>query len=224
MDVERGKSSRNVSRLPSTVSRLVLGLALLFAVVWVPGASAEATTAASHPNDPAACSHRRRLPRCPAPGSASGPLATFALPRHGAGRGWSHPRDSPSSRPGSITSRPTPTSTRRTGQCPYCETIASEYPSTSAWATATVSRLRSWGFNSLGAFTDDSSFASQMPYSVQLGMASGDDWFAPSFVTNADEVAATQVAPLANDPNLIGFYTDSELHWGPDGSDATTGP
>ena len=27
------------------------------------------------------------------------------------------------------------------------------------------------------------------------------------------------MAPLADDPNLIGFYTDSELHWGPDGSD-----
>jgi hypothetical protein len=50
-------------------------------------------------------------------------------------------------------------------------------------------------------------------------MASGDDWFDPSFVTYADQVAATQVAPLAKDPNLIGFYTDSELHWGPDGSD-----
>jgi hypothetical protein len=61
-----------------------------------------------------------------------------------------------------------------------------------------------------------------MPYSVQLGMASGDDWFAPSFVTNADEVAATQVAPLADDPNLIGYYTDSELDWGPNGSDTQT--
>ena len=61
-----------------------------------------------------------------------------------------------------------------------------------------------------------------MPYSVQLDMASGDDWFAPSFVTNADEVAATQVAPLANDPNLIGWYTDSELDWGPNGSDLET--
>jgi hypothetical protein len=106
-----------------------------------------------------------------------------------------------------------------TGQCPYCQTIAGEYPNLSDWATATVARLRSWGFNSLGAFSDDTTFGSQMPYSVQLGMASGDDWFAPSFVTNADQVAATQVAPLAHDPNLIGFYTDSELHWGPDGSD-----
>ena len=93
-----------------------------------------------------------------------------------------------------------PDTDQTTGQCPYCETIQSEYPSTAAWATATVSQLRSWGFNSLGAFSDDSTFATQMPYSVQLGMASGDDWFAPSFVTNADEVAATQVAPLANDP------------------------
>jgi hypothetical protein len=30
-----------------------------------------------------------------------------------------------------------------TGQCPYCQAIASEYPSTSAWADATVDRLRS---------------------------------------------------------------------------------
>src|SRR5271155_2839230 len=29
-----------------------------------------------------------------------------------------------------------------TGQCPYCEAIQSEYPSTAAWATATVSQLR----------------------------------------------------------------------------------
>jgi hypothetical protein len=114
-----------------------------------------------------------------------------------------------------------PDTDQTTGLCPYCETIQSEYPSTAAWATATVAQLRSWGFNSLGAFTD-SSFASQMPYSVQLSMASGDDWFAPSFVTNADQVAATQVAPLADDPNLIGWYTDSELDWGPNGSDLET--
>jgi len=115
-----------------------------------------------------------------------------------------------------------PDTDQTTGQCPYCETIQSQYPSTAAWATATVAQLRSWGFNSLGPFSDVSEFAGQMPYSVQLSMASGDDWFAPSFVTNADEVAATQVAPLADDPNLIGWYTDSELTWGPDISNTNT--
>lgn len=103
-----------------------------------------------------------------------------------------------------------------TGKCPYCETITSEYSNTASWATATVSRLRSWGFNSVGAFSDYSTFAPDMPYTDLLSMASGSDWFAPSFVTHAYAVAASQVAPLANSRNLIGWYTDSELHWGPD--------
>ncbi len=113
-----------------------------------------------------------------------------------------------------------------TGVCPYCVTVANDFPSTAAWATSTLGQLRSWGFNSLGPYSDDTDLGSQMPYEVQLSMASGDDWFAPSFVTNADQVAATQVAPLANDPNIIGYLTDSELDWGPllgngDGNDET---
>ena len=117
---------------------------------------------------------------------------------------------------------PDPDTDETTGQCPYCEAIAAQYPTTEDWANATVKQLQSYGFNSLGPFTDDTIFATKMPYSVQLGMASGDDWFASSFVTNADQVAATQVAPLADDPNLIGYYTDSELDWGPNGSDTQT--
>ena len=102
-----------------------------------------------------------------------------------------------------------------TGVCPYCNTVANDFPSTAAWATSTLAQLRSWGFNSLGPYSDDVNLGSQMPYEVQLSMASGDDWFAPSFVTHADQVAQTQVAPLANDPNVIGYFTDSELDWGP---------
>jgi hypothetical protein len=102
-----------------------------------------------------------------------------------------------------------------TGICPYCTTVANDFPNTAAWATSTVAQLRSWGFNTLGGFSDDADLGSQMPYEVQLSMASGDDWFAPSFVTNADQVAAQDVAPLADDPNVIGYYTDSELNWGP---------
>ena len=103
-----------------------------------------------------------------------------------------------------------------TGQDPYYDWEQTAYPSTAAWATATVAQLRSWGFNTLGPYSDDTDLRSQMPYEVQLSMAgNSDDWFDPSFVTNADEVAATQVAPLANDPNVIGYFTDSELDWGP---------
>jgi hypothetical protein len=110
----------------------------------------------------------------------------------------------------------TPDTDQVTMRCPYCDSIAAEYRNTAEWARATVGRLRAWGFNTIGAFSDDATFASLMPYTELLDMASGDDWFASTFVTNADEVARSQVASRASDPNLIGWYTDSELHWGPD--------
>jgi hypothetical protein len=55
-----------------------------------------------------------------------------------------------------------------------------------------------------------------MPYTVLLDMASGNDWFAPAFKAHAQAVAASQVAPRRDDPNLVGWYLDSELRWGPD--------
>ncbi|NNN21453.1 MAG: hypothetical protein HKL80_05555 [Acidimicrobiales bacterium] len=85
-----------------------------------------------------------------------------------------------------------------------------------------MSRLRKWGFNSLGAWSNTSLLGSMMPYTELLGMASGNDWFAPSFVTNAYQVAQISVAPLKNDPNLIGYFTDSELRWGPYWTDQHT--
>ncbi len=114
-----------------------------------------------------------------------------------------------------------PDTDRTTGQCPYCRAIASRYSSSAAWATAQVSRLRQWGFNTLGAFSDTSGsdgavLTSSMPYTVLLSMASGDDWFSPEFAAHAQHVAQSQCATLANDPNLVGYFLDSELHWGPD--------
>jgi agarase len=109
-----------------------------------------------------------------------------------------------------------PDTDRTTGQCPYCETIAAKYPSVDAWATTQVQRLRSWGFNTVSSWSDLDQFSSRMPYTDLLSMASGNDWFSPDFETHAQEVAATDVAPRRDDPNLIGWVTDSELHWSPD--------
>jgi len=109
-----------------------------------------------------------------------------------------------------------PDTDRLTGRCPYCDAIATQYPNVASWAAATEGQLKSWGFNTIGSFSDYATFATSMPYTDLLSMASGNDWFAPSFRANAFAVAASQVAPLANDSNLIGWFTDSELHWGPD--------
>ena len=52
-----------------------------------------------------------------------------------------------------------------TGICPYCRTVANNYPSTSAWGTAAIGRLRSWGFNTLGAYSDTADLGSRCPTS-----------------------------------------------------------
>jgi hypothetical protein len=103
----------------------------------------------------------------------------------------------------------------QTGRCPYCDAIAANYPNLDAWASATVARLQSWGFNTLGAWSD-SDLLKTMPYTVLLDMAGGDDWFAPEFAARAAAIAASDVAPRRDDPNLVGWYLDSELRWGPD--------
>ncbi|HLK91363.1 MAG TPA: hypothetical protein VKZ18_15805 [Polyangia bacterium] len=105
---------------------------------------------------------------------------------------------------------------RITGACPYCEAVAAAYPTLDAWAAATVARLEAWGFNTLGAWSDTGLLGSRIPYTVLLDMAAGDDWFSPDFAAHAAAVAASTVAPLRDDPNLVGWYLDSELRWGPD--------
>jgi hypothetical protein len=105
---------------------------------------------------------------------------------------------------------------RTTGECPYCQAVATGYPSVDAWRDSTVDRLRSWGFNTIGSWSDTDRFAPRMPYTALLGMATGDDWFSDAFADHAAAVAASTVAARRDDPNLIGWVTDSELRWGPD--------
>jgi hypothetical protein len=108
---------------------------------------------------------------------------------------------------------------RTTGQCPYCQAVAADYPNTAAWATATVARLRSWGFTALGPFSDYSLLGSMMPYTVQLSMgAFNTDLFSSSFATQATNEAQRVAAPLKDDPNVIGYFTDTEPPWEPPGA------
>jgi hypothetical protein len=105
---------------------------------------------------------------------------------------------------------------RVSGRCPYCEAIATGYPNVDAWTSATVDRLRAWGFNTMGSWSDIDTFGTRMPYTALLHFATSGDWFAPEFADHAAAVARDSVAPRRDDPNLIGWVTDSELRWGPD--------
>lgn len=112
---------------------------------------------------------------------------------------------------------PDPDTDQMTGMCPYCQTVAKDYASTQAWAVATVKRLQGWGFNTVGAWSDNSLLGTELPYTVLLNLGDGvSDYFNPSFATNCASTAASTVAPLKDDPQLLGWFLDNELHWGPD--------
>jgi hypothetical protein len=93
-----------------------------------------------------------------------------------------------------------------------------------AWADNIVTRLKDWGFNTIGNWSDQSlATASGMPYVVPLsGWTTAKtfpfpwdfpDVFSEEFERNVDQAALKQCAPLKNDANLIGWFLGNEPHW-----------
>lgn len=113
-----------------------------------------------------------------------------------------------------------------TGRMPYHELVEKKYPSRDAWNRATIGRLRSWGFNTVGAWSDRELWDQGMPYTMILNIAeqSGADWehgkavdvYDPRFERMAQEIATKECAPRRQDRQLIGYFSDNELRWGPD--------
>ena len=89
-----------------------------------------------------------------------------------------------------------------------------------------LKRLSLWGFNTIGSWSDPVLWGRTMPYAVILDMAarSGADWlkgipldvYSSRFEMTARKIAKDECAPRAKDPELIGYFSDNELRWGPD--------
>jgi hypothetical protein len=115
---------------------------------------------------------------------------------------------------------------RGTGPSPYLQAVERIYPDRSAWDRRAVDRLRAWGFNTLGAWSDPELVDLHTPYTVILDFAaaSGADWlrgrpvdvYDPRFEDTAREIARREATSRAHDPMLIGYFSDNELWWGPD--------
>jgi len=109
------------------------------------------------------------------------------------------------------------------GHNPYNRVVSTMYGSAEDWASETVNRLRSWGFNTIGAWSSEETFTKRMPYTVILNIATeaGADWvsgnvtdyFSERFERVADEVAQKICAPKRTDKHLVGYFTDNELRW-----------
>lgn len=112
------------------------------------------------------------------------------------------------------------------GYSPYNREASSKYGSSENWAKAAVERMRSFGFNTIGAWSSDCAFTKGMPYTIILNIAStaGSEWLSgklADFFSNRFERAAYEMAerlclPRKDDPYLLGYFTDNELRWSPD--------
>jgi hypothetical protein len=98
------------------------------------------------------------------------------------------------------------------------------YPSERSWVAGTLDNLKRWGFNSLGAWSDNDLFTkdaypdSRIPYFVVLHLGSYDkapwnDLYSREAERVDGEAAAKLIPPLKDDPLLVGYYTDNELGW-----------
>lgn len=113
---------------------------------------------------------------------------------------------------------------RGTAVHPYFDNISKLYPTENAWAKTEINRLRSWGFNNLGAWTSPFLWSYKMPYTVILDIATHSrsrrgggafvDVFSPRFEDTARKIAEDECAPHSQDSYLIGYFSDNELRWG----------
>lgn len=113
------------------------------------------------------------------------------------------------------------------GYSPYERTNAAKYGSREAWAKAAVERLRGWGLNTIGAWSTPQATKRKMAYTPILDLAAASvpdlwlkggfpDVYSPGFAAAMDAAAKRLCEPRAKDPWLLGYFTDNELHWGPD--------
>jgi hypothetical protein len=93
------------------------------------------------------------------------------------------------------------------------------------WATRTLDRVKAAGFKGLGAWSHPVFHKTDVPMTRDLNVWSwmhgaARRFYAPEYAAIAEQAIRTQVEPLKNNRNLVGYFIDNELDW----SDASSGP
>jgi agarase len=125
---------------------------------------------------------------------------------------------------------------QNTDRVPYAEACQVKYANIEEWRSAAAQRLRAYGFNSLGAWSDElvacagplplglapvlhlgSAFLADRRHgATALGQDIFPDVFDPEFNRFVRERARTICSQWRNDVHVIGWFTDNELRWGAD--------
>ena len=112
-----------------------------------------------------------------------------------------------------------------TGARPYRDAVLAKFKTPDKWAQAVCGRLRSWGFNTIGAWSD-SELNQYLPRTPILHLTqahwsecwrkgSFPDFFDPAFVEYVED-RARGIERNAGDPFVLGYFIDNELPWAPD--------
>jgi regulation of enolase protein 1 (concanavalin A-like superfamily) len=125
-----------------------------------------------------------------------------------------------------------------TSRSPYREAVEAKFGGPEKWREAAARRLLDWGFNSLGAWSDEKlstvvANGRQLANAPIVDFGEGfvgsagkgaqawlhgvfPDVFDPAFETFCQRRARERCAPRKEDRTILGWFTDNELRWGPD--------
>jgi hypothetical protein len=96
------------------------------------------------------------------------------------------------------------------------------YADSNRWADATLKRLKSWGFTTIGGWSDYHTLrnrpgmAAALTPVLHMGSTAGAPWWdmwGDKVLNRMDEVAREQILRLRDDPRLLGYYSDNEMGW-----------
>jgi len=125
---------------------------------------------------------------------------------------------------------------QRTQRSIHHEVNKKRFPKKADWEADTLARLKSWGFNMLGAGCDRALYHRGLIHTVFLSLGDELCWnlsspeyyiypnehrpcsafpnvFHPDFPAWADYMARRKCAPHKDDPWLFGYFIDNELAW-----------
>ena len=105
--------------------------------------------------------------------------------------------------------------TDRSGKNVYKGNADAKYGSADAWADAQQKRLREWGFNTVGAFSDEALFAKRdTPFMAFISTVNANpDFWDRVWQEKATSIISDTTKRYANDPHLVGYFVDNEVSW-----------
>lgn len=96
------------------------------------------------------------------------------------------------------------------------------YENSNQWAEATLNRLQSWHFTTVGGWSDFAALKQCHDANVAfipvlaVGMKCGVPWldmWDTNIIAQMHQIARDQILPLRDDPRLLGYYSDNEMGW-----------